>query len=159
MLQCEDQFRSHEDAEITCERTRISTSANSGWFVLMYISYHFSGDIVLAFSHVYPAEESQSSPCVHKPYESKPHESLNRLISLGDNDHIDRPQFCPGRERVTSQRHYHRGCNMKRVLVDERPDITLFTFYSWGPRFVTRRSQSIQWFAQACAPKASGRYH
>jgi hypothetical protein len=48
---------------------------------------------------------------------------------------------------------------MKRVRVDERPRIALLTFYNWGPRFVTRRSKSIQWFAQACAPKVSGRYH
>jgi hypothetical protein len=72
------------------------------------------------------------------------YESLNRFISLGGNDHIDRQHFCPGRERVTCLRQYHRGCNMKRVRVDERPGITLFTFYNWGPRFVTRRSKSIK---------------
>jgi hypothetical protein len=44
------------------------------------------------------------------------------------------------------------------IRVDERPGITHFIFYSWGPRFVTRFSKSIQWFAQACAPKWSGRY-
>ncbi len=42
--------------------------------------------------------------------------------------------------------------------VDERPGITLFAFYSGGPRFVTRRSKSIQWFAQACAPLAKNRH-
>ncbi len=38
----------------------------------------------------------------------------------------------PWKIRVTSQSQYHRGCNMKRVRVDERPGITLFTFYNWG---------------------------
>ncbi len=56
------------------------------------------------------------------------YESLNRFISLGGN----RPQFCLGHERVTCLRQYHRGCNMKRVRVDERQGITLFTFYNWA---------------------------
>ena len=52
-------------------------------------------------------------------------ESLNRFISLGGNDHINRQQTGSGREiRVTSRCQYHCGRNMKRVRV-ERPGITL----------------------------------
>jgi hypothetical protein len=38
-----------------------------------------------------------------RPVQTLYGESLNRFISLGGNDHIDRPQFCPGRERSESR--------------------------------------------------------
>ena len=42
------------------------------------------------------------------------YESLNRFISLGGNDHINRRQTGSGREiRVTSRCKYHCGSNMK----------------------------------------------
>jgi hypothetical protein len=42
------------------------------------------------------------------------HESLNRFISLGGNDHINMQQTGTGHEiRVTSRCKYHCGCNMK----------------------------------------------
>jgi hypothetical protein len=41
-------------------------------------------------------------------------ESLNRFVSLGDKDHINRRQTSSGREiRVTSRCKYHCGRNMK----------------------------------------------
>jgi hypothetical protein len=41
-------------------------------------------------------------------------------------------------------------------IPDEEAWNNSFFFLQLGPRFVTRHSKSIQWFATACAPKVSG---
>jgi hypothetical protein len=44
-----EQFLSKNDeAEMTCDRTRMPTNASSGWKGVTYISYHSSGPILAA---------------------------------------------------------------------------------------------------------------